>query len=717
MSSSYIKEKITSYPSVRLPKDQIDRQKFRSERVLSTRFLDNNFNVFLHKDKFWKPNGAFITKKHYESCDSGLTYYFEKEGIISLPDVTPKEKIPFYHYHQRGGKTVIPNDDKPMIKPEMFPEFENIKGSERIVTIEFCSNCEDHQMHTDHSTESYYNAAKYFEKAIKLRFPAVKVVLKPIDTDIVKDFKQSFKAVSKKGNISEKFKPVKIGAFEIQIAVSPTEVEVIHSKLNNNQWPSIDKVLNNISKYVPRICFSFEVFHQNDKDLFDEGREIDSSKLKNIEIKIRRMKIPEIEQIKQEYAQEMNLVIDPKGRIKTLATLNFMKSLDIKQPRPFTSCFYNKMNEIANREENHNQRIWSSRTIVPSRDCSKKDHHISNDVLLYDKSSYDVFLGEVIENHFTDSQGLVKITNYLPYDSYSIEVVENKNFSGLCLINRINSLQDISVIKKSLFLKKQKNSFVTIITNTVDTSQEEPILIQGSELYIRRLTHKESEEDRLDNEFHDSRTKVEESKDGPSKFSLVLVPGFYLIEAFKEGFEKYTKEFEIASGENYISVEMVKSKKSCLKITVLKFGCDRFSYIKNSLVKLKYSCSDDTIEGITNKEGTLILDNIKEDDFYTITASCDGYFSTQRKIIGKINSDKENPKELVFIMVNKEAIKQENACIIILSSNISLEDFECDFDLSGKIKDYLKIDQLALNKQGNLCHYLNLGKFIILKNN
>lgn len=709
MSSSYIKEKITPYPSVRLPKDPIDRQKFRSERVLSTRFLDNNFNVFLHKDKFWKPNGAFITKKHYESCDSGLTFYFERDGVISLPDVTPKEKIPYYHNHQRGGKTVKPNDDKPNIKPEMFPEFENIKESERIVTIEFCSNCEDHQMHTDHSSESYYNAAKYFEKAIKLRFPAVKVVLKPIDTDIVKDFKQSFKAVSKKGNISEKFKPVKIGAFDIQIAVSPTEVEVIHSKLSNNQWPSLEKVLNSISKYVPRICFSFEVFYHNDKDLFDEGKELDSGKLRNIEIKIRRMKIPEIEQIKQEYAQEMNLVNNPKGRIKTLTTLNFMKSLDIKQPRPFTSCFYSKMNEITNRDENLTQRLWSSRTLLPSRDNSKKDH-ISNEALFYDKSIYDYLLGEVIENHFTDNTGNVKITNYLPYDSYAIEVVENKNFSGLCLISRISALQDVSVIKKSLYLKKQKNSFVTIITNTVDYSKEEPLLIQGCEIYIRRLTHKESEEDRLENEFHDSRTKVEENKDSPSKFSIILVPGFYMIEAFKDRFEKYTKEFEISAGENYLSVEMIKSKKSSLKVTVLKFGCERFSYIKNALVKLNYSFSDESIEGITNKEGTLTIDNIKEDDFYTVTAACEGYFTTQRKIVGKLNSDKENPKELVFIMVNKEAIKQENACIIVLSSNISLEDFECDFDLTNKIKDYLKIDQLALNKQGNICHYLNLSK-------
>lgn len=63
MTSSFIKQKLTPYPVVRQPKDPIDRQKFRAERVLSTRFLDNNHDTDLHKNDFWKPNGAYITKK------------------------------------------------------------------------------------------------------------------------------------------------------------------------------------------------------------------------------------------------------------------------------------------------------------------------------------------------------------------------------------------------------------------------------------------------------------------------------------------------------------------------------------------------------------------------------------------------------------------------------------------------------------------------------
>jgi hypothetical protein len=63
MTSSYIKQKLTPYPSVRQPKDYMERQTFRTERVLSSRFLDNNHSVELHKNNFWKPSGFYLVKQ------------------------------------------------------------------------------------------------------------------------------------------------------------------------------------------------------------------------------------------------------------------------------------------------------------------------------------------------------------------------------------------------------------------------------------------------------------------------------------------------------------------------------------------------------------------------------------------------------------------------------------------------------------------------------
>ena len=160
------------------------------------------------------------------------------------PDVTvdPKKAS-----HLKGGNT-------------RFEEYESIEGNDRLISIEYCANCEDHQMHTMHSSEAYFNIAKCFSDSIKLRFPAIKVLLKPIDTNIIKDFRESYKLIEKSKNINDKYRPVKIGAFEINMCISPKEVVCLHSKLETNQWPNIDNVLDKISKYTPTYYLNIQVF-------------------------------------------------------------------------------------------------------------------------------------------------------------------------------------------------------------------------------------------------------------------------------------------------------------------------------------------------------------------------------------------------------------------------------------------------------------------------
>lgn len=63
MTSSYMKEKLTPYTVIRLPKEKALRQKIRQKRVLSTRFLDNFYDPDIHRDNFFKPGGLYIRKK------------------------------------------------------------------------------------------------------------------------------------------------------------------------------------------------------------------------------------------------------------------------------------------------------------------------------------------------------------------------------------------------------------------------------------------------------------------------------------------------------------------------------------------------------------------------------------------------------------------------------------------------------------------------------
>jgi len=729
MSSSYIKEKLTPYPSVRQPKDEIERQKFRAERVLSTRFLDNNYNSNMYKTEYWKPNGLFIVKKRYEACDSGLTYFFEKEGVISKKDLTEIKENPYYHSHQKGGKLMKGNEKKEVqVNPIIFPEYSTIKnGSDRIVTIEFCSNCNDHSMHTDHSSQSYLNAAKNLYKAIKIRFPAVKVVLKPIETSILKDFKQSFQDIKKSKNINDKFKPVRIGAFEVQIALGEDvdKVKVIHSKLNSQLWPSISYILNEISKYVPQIYFSIKLFEQNEEENEENERKSNNqlpssssdmvgytNKLKNIEIKIRRIKFPEIESIVHAYQNDLSLIINPKGRINTLSTIDYMKKAHIEEnPLPFTNSFYNSYSELQKHDKNTKHMIWSSKIHEQSSmNNSSKLDLLQNNSLIYSYNSYSCYLGDTIENHFTDENGQVKITGCLPYDSYIIEIIDNKYYSGMSHVFRPAILDESSIIKKTLLLKRQVKAYLTILVNTQNETGEY-IYVSKSKVNLYRIVD-HSLDMSINHIENDSRIEILESKEG--NHSIELVNGRYLLEIRSEGYDYYQKEIQIVSGENYISAELIKRKKINFKITCINFGVDELTYIKNVYVKLIYSSNQEFIDGITNNQGTIKFENLKEEESYTIQTCCEGFYDNTREFITKANREfQKGDFEIVVLLVKKEFIKNSNSMIIIHSCNYPFEDgVEHDFEYSQKLKSLLKIEKVSLSLQGNIAYLLKLGKFI-----
>jgi hypothetical protein len=136
----------------------------------------------------------------YVYTQTGLSYHFEKNNVLQKLDLNDKKK------------------QKKEIKE--FEEFNHVGKDEYIVTIEHCSNCEDHQTHTHHSTDTFRNIATYLQKSIIMRFPFIKVLLKPIDTCVLKDFTKTHKVVQETKILDNKFNEVRIGAFEVRLVVN-----------------------------------------------------------------------------------------------------------------------------------------------------------------------------------------------------------------------------------------------------------------------------------------------------------------------------------------------------------------------------------------------------------------------------------------------------------------------------------------------------------------
>ena len=57
-----------------------------------------------------------------------------------------------------------------------------------MITIEHCASCEEHKYITQHQTDAVFKElALNYGRIIRERFPFIKVYLKPIDVEIVKN--------------------------------------------------------------------------------------------------------------------------------------------------------------------------------------------------------------------------------------------------------------------------------------------------------------------------------------------------------------------------------------------------------------------------------------------------------------------------------------------------------------------------------------------------
>lgn len=211
-----------------------------------------------------------------------------------------------------------------------------MQKNEIIITIEHCSNCEDHKTHTQHINDIYRNVAINLQKCILMRFPFIKVYLKPIDTQIVPTNLQNYE---KSEVVDFKYKDVRIGAFEIQLAIKGERLEIfqVHSKLATGQWPSFNSLLNKIVAKLPRFNLSLSIFDREDK--IDEPGKSESSeekyeeiksdneeeillpsKFENIKINLYQLKNPQILNLINQTGEDLDMIINPKKRLELMAT-------------------------------------------------------------------------------------------------------------------------------------------------------------------------------------------------------------------------------------------------------------------------------------------------------------------------------------------------------------------------------------------------------------
>ena len=461
------------------PKKENKRQELLKKLNLVTNQMCNHFSPKCHTRAWW-PNGLYIVKQRYNYTKHGLEHIYEKNNVEELKPIEP---------------ILLKNSKKDAEYITKFIEYENITPGNFLITIEYCSSCEEHFHITQHFNSNFFKdlAIKY-QKIIMERFPFIKVVLKPSDVDIVKGKVIKMKNPEKNGDshpkfsfLNEQFKPCRIGAFEIQIATknekNETLIRLIHSKLKTKKFPKVKQVLDKIVAIMP--LFNLNLI------LFDKEDYQDLNKMNDIEVSIYLSNSEIIKNLGENIEEKINNFVSPGRRLELMKTQKFLKAI---------SLFKNDENNvmISNKTINVKKRINSAfrtsrKKLYSSKARSTND--IKNNKNNFDNENNNENNNESIEteieknnyNLLKKQKGILLKRYYskidpnshedgysessesvniqfgpLPYDTYIIETKENSNFEGSMTLLKFTEISLNNNITKHIGLSHQKKAILNV---------------------------------------------------------------------------------------------------------------------------------------------------------------------------------------------------------------------------------------------------------------
>ena len=708
-------------------KNELERQKLRKKLHPVTRELDNFFNHKLHQRGWW-PNGLFLRKQYYYYAQPGLGCYYEKNNVEQLKDLGELKK--------ETKKNILKN----------FIEYNYVEDNQYVITIEYCSNCEEHITHTFHSAEVYKNYAISLQKCILLRFPFIKVILKPIETDILKQEHYKLPKVDLFGNsekkyVNDKFKDVRIGAFEIQICYKKVGTEIkkalLHSKLQTKQFPEITKILDKIVNYLPD--FTGQIITYEKEEEIENSKKNNNSEdiyakgfLEGLQINIYLLNNPRIKAISTEAWNNIQTQQDPHKRQlmmkeqKLLTKENMFKNNSImnmkaNKIRPLSSISgYKSLGKLRKSQSAKNiERPSTSKTFLLGNN-NRNISNINNTSMLssslmhkntmnnyiLDKNEANNLKGKLILTKYTNSEGHIDI-GPLPYDSYFIEVQESRQYRSIGFVLKFNTLnlKNKNFIKKYIGLFIQENSFIQLNIYEVNKDKngvEDPVHLGQAKVTLKRLYN--DDQDNLDNNFENEENSefkitLNEKANAPGIFEHTVTPGQYLLEVQKENYETIRKFIELEKGSNTINIEM--SVERCCNLHIYVYNYEKFQEeanvpIHNVDVVIYQSANEVLEESITNDKGEVNYLVNKGEDFLTVVVSKLGYYPVQRIFIrnkeAPINEKGEYEENLIFFLVKESFILNNNCILCVTYSNL----YDINFDpnsiqISDNIKNKLSL--------------------------
>jgi hypothetical protein len=540
------------------------------------------------------------------------------------------------------------------------------------------------------------------------------VILKPIETDILKQEHYKLPKVDLFGNsekkyVNDKFKDVRIGAFEIQICYkkvgSEAKKALLHSKLQTKQFPEITKVLDKIVSYLPNFTGQIVTYEKEEDIENSKKNNMDDINtkgfLEGLQINIYLLNNPRIKNISTEAWNEIQTQQDPHKRslmIKEQKLLtkekmfknNSIMNMKNNRVRPLSSITgYKSLGKLRKSQSAKNiERPSTSKTFLlgnNNRNISNNNNtsllsrslinkNTMNNYIL-DKNEANNLKGKLILTKYTNNEGTIDI-GPLPYDSYFIEVQESRQYRSIGFVLKFNSLnlKNKNFIKKYLGLFIQENSFIQLNIYEVNKDKngvEDPVHLGQAKVTLKRIYNFDEQDNNnnLENNFQENEENSEfkitlnEKLNAPGIFEHTVAPGQYLLEVEKQNYETIRKFIELEKGSNTINVEM--SVERCCNLHIFVYNYEKFQEeqnvpIHNVDVAIYQSANEVLEESITNDKGEVNYLVNKGEDFLTVVVSKLGYYPVQRVFIrnkeAPINEKGEYEENLIFFLVKESFI-------------------------------------------------------------
>ena len=730
------------------------RQIFLKDLFKVTNQVPNYYSPKFHKRSWW-PNGKYLIKRRYNYTQSGLEHYYEKNNVEQLNPIKNSDL-----YEMKREKLFKKED-----KLKDFKEYESITPGNFVITIEYCSSCEEHFNITQHGVDKIFRElAVKFQKIITERFPFIKVYLKPIDVDIVKNIEFKIILPDKNGQayppfpaINDQFKECKIGAFEIQISTKDSKgnliKKMIHSKLKSKKFPVVEIVLNKIAAMMPLFNLNLILFDQEDYQELD--------KMNNIEVNIYLSNSNIIKKLSESVREQVNNFINPGRRLEMIQRMKILKeqtctktenntietedqinSLTINNKfdtRSIKSSYmrrrtHSKSKKIkANNIELNTERFSSNNSGMSSdfKGQSIQEYkYLKNQRGILIKKLYSKIDEQMSQEDFINSSESVSLKfNKMPYDTYIIETKENSNFQSsitLLKFNEIN-IDNNGQITKYIGLWHQKKAILNILLyKEIDVLDPETNNIKKDQIPINTSIITISDADDPNSRYQVTRSQ------GVYKYKTQ--PGEYKLEIETKDFEREVRKVKLNPGLNMLNIKLNPDKNCELLVEVLEYN-EVFDEEKNSeeidllpvrnaKVHIYKNSTNLLVEGITNKKGLMKYLVDKNDNNLSIKISKEGYFKSERffrkNSAMQVNEQGNYVTTLRLILVNQKKLNYFKKIIFISYFNISKQIFEFQYESISndniiKVKDWQKekgIFIAAFNRKEETNHIEDLDNEI-----